>query len=154
MKRRGVNDDGHRGRLRLGIAVLLLAAALGSAAHGQVQQVPSIAGAVAAVTGNATGTTGTVTGTLAAAANKVTYICGFEVDAIGGTAAVGPVIVAGVIGSSMVFQGSATAAGGPVAKQNFRPCVPASAPDSAITITTTADGTATAVDVNSWGFQQ
>jgi len=32
--------------------------------------------------------------------------------------------------------------------------VPASAPNTAITVTTTADGTATAVDVNSWGFVQ
>jgi hypothetical protein len=37
---------------------------------------------------------------------------------------------------------------------NFNPCLPASAPNTAITITTTADATATAVNVNAWGYQQ
>ena len=106
------------------------------------------------ITGNATGSTGAVVGTLAALAGKTTWICGFDVEAIGGTAAVGPITVAGLKGSSMVFQASSTAAGGSVARMTFTPCVPASAANTAITITTTADGTATAVDVNSWGFQQ
>lgn len=105
------------------------------------------------ITGNATGTTGAVVGTLAGTAGKTTYICGFDVDAIGGTAPVGPITVAGLIGSSQVYQGSSSAAGGSVAKQTFNPCIPASAVNTAITVTTTADGTATAVDVNSWGFQ-
>jgi hypothetical protein len=105
------------------------------------------------VTGNATGTTGAVVGTLAGAASKTTYICGFNVYAIGGTAAVGPITVAGLTGSSQVYQGSSSAAGGKVADASFNPCIPASAVNTAITITTTADGTATAVDVNSWGYQ-
>jgi len=106
------------------------------------------------ISGNATGTTGAVVGTLAANATKTTYICGFNVQAIGGTAAVGPITVAGLIGSSQVYQASSTAAGGQAASANFQPCVPSSAINTAITVTTTADGTATAVDVNSWGFQQ
>jgi hypothetical protein len=36
----------------------------------------------------------------------------------------------------------------------FTPCIPASAVNTAITITTTADANATAVNVNSSGFQQ
>src|SRR5262245_31359217 len=57
------------------------------------------------ITGNATGTTGAVTGTLAAGgANKITYICGFNVSAIGGTAAVGPITIANLVTSSMVYQ--------------------------------------------------
>ena len=93
--------------------------------------------------------TGAVTGTLAAAAAKTTYVCGFDVSAIGGTAAVGPVTVAGLVGSSMVYQLSSLAAGNTLSR-TFTPCVPASAVNTAIT----ADGTATAVDVDSWGFQQ
>jgi hypothetical protein len=104
------------------------------------------------VTGNATGTTGAVVGTLAGVAGKTTYICGFDVSAIGGTAAVGPITVAGLTGSSMVYQLSSSAAGVTFSR-TFTPCVPASAANTAITITTTADGTATAVDVNSWGYQ-
>jgi len=76
------------------------------------------------------------------------------VSAIGGTAAVGPVTIAGLLGSSQVYQGSSSAAGGIVASQIFQPCIPASAVNTNITVTTTADGTATAVNVNSWGFRQ
>lgn len=107
----------------------------------------------AQISGNAAGTTGAVVGTLAAAAGRTTYICGFNVQAIGGTAAVGPITVAGLVGSSQVYQGSSSAAGGTIAKEAFNPCLPASSSNVAITITTTADGTATAVNVNSWGFQ-
>ncbi len=106
----------------------------------------------APITGNATGTTGAVVGTLAAAASVTTHICGFNVSAIGGTAAVGPVTVAGLVGSSQVYQLTATA-GGVMLQQTFNPCIPASAVNTAITVTTTADGTATAVDVNSWGYR-
>lgn len=103
--------------------------------------------------GNASGTTGAVVGTLAAVAAKTTYICGFNVQAAGGTAAVGPIVVAGLLGGSQTYQATANA-GGQVAGQPFAPCLPASAVNTAITITTTADGTATAVNVNSWGYQQ
>lgn len=104
------------------------------------------------ITGNAAGTTGAVVGTLAGVAGKTTYICGFNVSAIG-TLAVGPITIAGLITNSMIYQLTATAAGSSVG-QTFTPCIPASAVNTAITITTTADGSATAVNVNSWGFQQ
>lgn len=104
------------------------------------------------ITGNAAGTTGAVVGTLAAAPGRTTYICGFDVSALGGTATVGPITIAGLTGSSMVYQFSSTAAGATL-NRTFTPCIPSSTVNTAITITTTADGTATAVDVNSWGFQ-
>ncbi|XUM21057.1 hypothetical protein ACRAVF_27225 [Bradyrhizobium oligotrophicum S58] len=102
------------------------------------------------ITGNATGTTGAVVGTLAAAAGKTTYICGLHVDATG-TGAIGPITIANLVGSNMVMQ--ATAGGVNGASQVFTPCIPANAANTAITITTTANASATAVDVNSWGFQ-
>ncbi len=107
-----------------------------------------------AITGNATGSTSAVVGTLAGVASKTTFICGFNVQAVGGVASVGPVTIAGLVGSSQVYQtpvNSTTA--GQVAGATFNPCIPASATNTAITITTTADGSATAVDVNSWGYQ-
>jgi hypothetical protein len=103
------------------------------------------------ITGNATGSTSAVVGTLAGFVGKTTYICGFSISGTG-SAAVSPVTVAGVIGSSMVFQNLSAGTG--ALSQAFYPCVPASAPNTAITVTTTADGTATAVNVNSWGFVQ
>lgn len=104
------------------------------------------------ITGNATGTTGAVVGTLPAQAGKITYICGFNVSAIGGTAAVGPITIANLVGGSAIYQMASLASGNTVAQQ-FSPCIPANAYATTITITTTADGTATAVSVNSWGFQ-
>jgi len=106
------------------------------------------------ITGNATGTTGAVVGTLAATAGKTTYICGFNVSTIGGTANSGPITVAGLVGSSQVYQTPVNTSGGQITvTQNFNPCIPANAQNQAITITTTAAAGATAVDVNSWGYQ-
>lgn len=107
----------------------------------------------AGITGNATGTTGAVVGTLAAATGKTTSICGFDVTAVGGTAQVGPITVAGLVGGSAVYY-LASSAAGTVLPVRYTPCIPGSAINTAITITTTADGTASAVTVNSWGYQQ
>ena len=105
------------------------------------------------ITGNATGTTGAVVGTLTAVAAKTTYICGLNVSATGGTAAIGPITVAGTITASLVFELNSSVAGNSI-NVNFSPCIPASATNTNITTTTTADGTASAVAVNSWGFNQ
>lgn len=107
------------------------------------------------ITGNATGTTGAVVGTLAGTSGKTTYICGVSVSALGGTAAIGPITIAGLVGSSITYPAfvSTTTGVTPVV-QTFTPCIPASATNTSITVTTTADGTASAVDVNAWGYQQ
>lgn len=106
-----------------------------------------------AITGNGTGTTGAVVGTLSGTSGKTTYICGFNVSATGGVATLGPITIAGLVGSSMVFQLFSTATGANLT-WNFSTCIPASAQNTAITTTTTADATASAVDVNSFGYQQ
>jgi len=110
-------------------------------------------GSQASITGNGSGTTGAVVGTLAGVASKTTYMCGFDVSAVGGTAAVGPVVVAGLVGGSFTYQ-LFSSASGVIFSRTFTPCVPASAVNTAITVTTTADGTATAVNVNAFGYQQ
>lgn len=104
------------------------------------------------VAGIGTGTTGAVVGTLAAMPNMRTYICEFDVSAIGGTAAVSPITVAGLLGGTFTYQ-LASSAGGVTLNRTFTPCIPASANNTAIVITTTADGTASAVDVNAFGYQ-
>jgi len=128
-------------------AVLAAAALFFGPALAQTSGVPT--GNI--ITGNATGSTSAVVGSLSGFVGKTTYICGFSISGTG-SAAVSPVTVAGVIGSSMVFQNLSAGTG--ALSQAFYPCVPASAPNTAITVTTTADGTATAVNVNSWGFVQ
>lgn len=125
-------------------------------AQAQITSCPdnySARGACTPIAGNASGSTGAVVGTLAAAAGKLTFICDFDVSSLGGAAATGPVVVAGLIGGSKTYQLFSSATGVNMPK-NFNPCLPASAINTAITITTTANGTATAVNVNSSGYQQ
>lgn len=98
------------------------------------------------------GTTGSVVASLTAGAGATTYICGFNVSAVGGTAAVGPVQISGVLGGTQSYEMNAAAT--PVLlSQSFSPCLPASTVNTAITATTVADGTATAVHVNVWGYR-
>jgi hypothetical protein len=106
---------------------------------------------ITAIAGNAAGTTGAVVGTLTATSTTTAYISGFTVSAIGGVAAVGPITVAGLAGGSQIYQMNSTATGNTLSV-NFAGSIPASAVNTNITVTTTADGTATAVNVNSWGF--
>ena len=100
----------------------------------------------------ATGTTGAVTATMTTTTGTL-YLCGFDVSAIGGTATVGPITVTGLAGGTFTYQLASTAAGN-VLFHPFTPCLPASAPTTSIAVATTADGTATAVDVNVWGIVQ
>jgi hypothetical protein len=118
-----------------------------------LQQDPSLPSGSTQIVGNGTGTTGAVVGTLAGTSGKTTYICGFSVSAIGGTAAVGPITIANLVTASQVYQ-LASSAGGVTLTVPFQPCIPANAANTSITVTTTADGTASAVEVNSWGYQK
>lgn len=102
----------------------------------------------------AAGTTGAVTATMAATPGKTNYICSLHVSAIGGTATVGPITVTGLKGgNTLTYQVAATASGNFLIVP-FTPCFPASAVNTAIAAATTADGTATAVDVNIIGYLQ
>jgi hypothetical protein len=133
------------------LAPILLLIFLLQAADAQVPHTGSVPPIY--ITGNATGTTSAVVGTLTAQAGMVTHICGFSVSAIGGSAAVGPITIAGTVGSSLVYQLASSTAGA-TASQSFSPCIPASAPNTSITVTTTADGSASAVSVNSFGYNE
>lgn len=101
-----------------------------------------------------TGTTGAVTATIAAVASATNYICGFDVSAIGGTAAIGPVTITGLQGGTWTYQGFVSSAAGVIYSREFNQCVPASATNTAISVATTADGTATAVDVQLHGYTE
>lgn len=123
----------------------------GTAAIGKVG--PGFTSAQTPIQGNGTGSTGAVVGTLAAAAAKTTYLCDFDISATGGVATLGPIVVAGLLGGSKTYQLFSTATGANLSK-TFTPCLPSSTTNTAITITTTADATASAVDVNSSGYQE
>lgn len=105
-----------------------------------------------AITAVGTGTTGAVSATLAASSTLHTYICGADISAIGGTATIGPITVTNLMGSTFTYQFASSASGNTLALR-FSPCVPTSGTNTSIVITTTADGTASGVDVNAWGYQ-
>jgi hypothetical protein len=105
------------------------------------------------IQGNATSISLSVAATLTSAVGKTAFLCDFDVSAVGGSATVGPITVAGLLGGSKIYQLFSSATG-VFLNKNFRPCLPASATNTNITITTTTDGTATAVDVNSDGILQ
>lgn len=109
-------------------------------------------GGATKITAIATGSTGAVTATLAGVAAKTTYICGFDISAAGGTATISPITITGLLNGTFTFQG--ISAGGLPFTRTYTPCVPASAVNTGIAVVTTADGSASAVDVQAWGFQQ
>lgn len=99
------------------------------------------------------GSTAAVTGTLTPASTATAYVCGFSFSAIGGTANPGPLVLSGVLGGPFTYQlapNSATI--GQNFFQPFSPCLPASAVNTPIVVTTTAAAGATATDVNMWGY--
>lgn len=117
--------------------------------------VNSVTTAATPAVAKATGTTSAVTGTIAAVASATNYLCGFDVSYIGGTAAISPVTVTGLLGGTWTYQlDVASATVGKTYSKEFTMCVPASATNTAISVVTTADGTATAVDVQLHGYTQ
>lgn len=100
------------------------------------------------------GTTGAVTATMAATPGKTNWVCSVQVSALGGTATVGPITIAGLKGGNTLTYQMASTASGNFLVIPFQPCFPASAVNTAIAAATTADGTATGVDVNITGYLQ
>lgn len=103
----------------------------------------------------AASTTGT-TITLPAAAGKTTYICGVYIAANATAATSGFAFISGTVsGSINLFEPiAALPAVGQVVLQPFSPCVPASAPNTAILITTANPGAGGSQVLSAWGFQQ
>lgn len=106
------------------------------------------------ITASATGTTAAVAATLTGAAGKTTYICGFNIGADATAAVSGTATVAGTISGTMNFlQEAGAGAAVAVTSQTFSPCIPASATNTAITVTSIAAGTGGATSVSAWGYQ-
>jgi hypothetical protein len=110
------------------------------------------------VTAGTTGTTAAVAATIPAVVGKTAYLCGFSVSPGSATTAItSQVTVTGLIPGTLTWATGApvTAAGvtGTVLTVPFTPCMPASAINSAITVTSGALGTGGINnDVNMWGF--
>jgi len=104
---------------------------------------------------NVAGTTSAVVATLAAPANGATnYLYGYTISGVGSAAAVVPVTISGILNGSIVVQVPIPITpGGVVVSQSFGIGISANGANTAIVLTTTADATATAIDVGLYGCQ-
>jgi hypothetical protein len=110
------------------------------------------------ITVSATGTTLATAVTLPAVPGQTTYLCGFSIrsTATGGSA--GTATVTGTLGGTLSYThwtGPVAGGGGvgivePPIGDN---CIPASAINTAITVTSAAPGAGGVVSVSAWGFQ-
>lgn len=107
------------------------------------------------ITASATGTTAATTATLAASATLKTYVCGFSILANATGAATGNATVAGTVTGTMNYtQWTAPAASGiGNISISFPVCVPSSAVNTAIVVTSAAPGAGGVVSVSAWGYQ-
>jgi hypothetical protein len=106
-------------------------------------------------TSSTTGTTTAITATLAGAASVTTYICGFSVRANATAAQTNNIVVSGTVSGSLNFtQWTAPLATGlGVSEQIFSPCIPASAANTSIVVTTGAAGASGTISVAAWGYK-
>lgn len=139
-------------RLALALGVLLALSAGASAQQCTIG--PSSLGQLIPIQASNTGTTGAVVATLAAAPAKTTFICGFTVTSGGGASAALLAVTISGIATTMTFQYLDPASGQGVLGAAFPVCIPASGQNTAIVVTKSATGTATASAVNAWGCQQ
>lgn len=109
-----------------------------------------------AVTASATGTTLATAATLPAVASVTNYICGFSVRSNATAAVTGNITVEGVVTATMNFTHwtAPLASGIGSVDQTFYPCVPASAVNTAITVTGPAPGAGGTISVTTWGYNQ
>lgn len=106
------------------------------------------------ITGSTIGTTAATVATLAGAAAKTTYLCGFTITADATAALAGAATVAGTISGSLNYiQSVGAATSAQQLTQTFQPPIPASAVNTAITVTSAAAGTGGNTAVTAWGYQ-
>jgi hypothetical protein len=107
---------------------------------------------------SATGTTLATAATLPAVPGQTTYLCGFSIRATANANTVGNATVTGLLGGTLNFtqfipQLSTAAAAAPLEPSVGPYCLPASAINTAIVVTSAAASTGGVVSVTVWGYQ-
>jgi hypothetical protein len=108
---------------------------------------------------SATGTTLATSVTLPAVAGQTTYLCGFSIRAnTTGTASTGNATVTGMLGGTLNFTQFTPLSTSTKGIELLEPslgtyCLPASAANIAIVVTSAAAGAGGTVSVTAWGFQ-
>lgn len=108
-----------------------------------------------AVTASATGTTAATAASLGATASVTNFVCGFDITADATALATGTAVLSGTISGSLSYLYTVTAvtSGTSTLSRTFTPCIPASATNTAITITSAAAGTGGNTIVNIFGYR-
>ena len=111
--------------------------------------------AATAITATANGTTTASAATLAGTAGKITFLCGFSIRANATAATSGLATVTGLTGGTANYAQwvAPLASGMGTVEMVFMPCVPASAANTAIAITTATPGSGGLWSTNAWGYQ-
>lgn len=106
---------------------------------------------------SAGGTTAATPVAMPAVSAKTNFVCGFRIESQATSTATGAYTMAGILGGTMTGLMTTPAAPAPgigQITQNFTPCLPASAVNTAITLTSAAPGTGGLVQLWIWGFVQ
>lgn len=112
-------------------------------------------GTATAVEISATGTTAATAATMPAVSAKTNYVCGFTITADATALATGTAVLSGLTNSLSYLQTIvAITSGTSDLTKTFNPCLPASAVNTAIVITSAAAGTGGNTIVNIQGFVQ
>ena len=105
---------------------------------------------------SATATTGAYTATLAAGTgNQTTYICGVTIDAMATSGTIAAVTITGLITGTLNLEMTVSTLAGVGTPHNswyFNPCIPASAPLTAIVVHTGAAGSGGVSETSAWGY--
>lgn len=108
-----------------------------------------------AVQVSAAGTTLATVATMPATASVTNYLCGWSIDAQATAATSTGMTITGLLGGTAVFlQGPAAAPSFSTRGQTYAPCLPASAVNTAIVVTSSAPGAGGVIEVNAWGFRK
>jgi hypothetical protein len=112
-------------------------------------------GTASAVEVSTTGTTAATAATMPAVSGKTNYVCGFTITADATALATGTAVLSGLTNSLSYLQTIAAVANGAGdLTKNFNPCIPASATNTAIVITSAAAGVGGNTIVNIQGYVQ
>ncbi len=106
------------------------------------------------ITASGTGTTAATTATLAATSGKTTYICGFTINSTATAGITGTATVTGTITGTLSFvQGVGTSPAVATLTVPISPCIPASASNTTIVVTSVAASTGGITSVVANGYQ-
>jgi len=136
----------------LGLAAALTWAI--TSAHAQVGPQPGGQCPGQAVHAHASGSTGIVSASLPSpGAGLRNYLCGWDVSGVGTSAAIGPITITNTQTNNIIVQLATVLAAGVTASasREYGTCIPSVSLNQAITVSTTADANATAVDVDVHG---